>query len=159
VMVAQEVRRALAAVRSSLSRQDHRRLTEYSLASTKTLVFSSFTSRKPRSFIPNIRVNSFPQTHEPPESPSYFVYISQHESLHSTPKLAGRSSPTSVSLSRTASRSSNENDTWREYHTRSNKDARWRLTALLLPPCLHPSSLLSIERYFLSHHITRLSAA
>jgi hypothetical protein len=35
-----------------------------------------------------------------------------------------------------------------EYHTRSNKDARWRLTVLLLPPCLHPLSLLSIERYF-----------
>jgi hypothetical protein len=60
---------------------------------------------------PNIRVNPFPQIHEPSESPSYFVYISQHEPPHSTPKLAGRSSPTSVSLSRTrtASRSSNEN--------------------------------------------------
>jgi hypothetical protein len=56
-------------------------------------------------------VNPFPQIHEPSESPSYFVYISQHEPPHSTPKLAGRSSPTSVSLSRTrtASRSSNEN--------------------------------------------------
>jgi hypothetical protein len=74
---AKDVRRALAAVRSSLSRQDHRRLTASSLASTKTLVFSSFGIL----VFPNIRVNAFPQTHEPSESPSYFVYISQHESL------------------------------------------------------------------------------
>jgi hypothetical protein len=106
-----DVRLALAAVRSSLSRPDHRRLTSSSLASTKILVFSSFTPRNSRSFFPNIRVNPFPQIHELSESPSYFVYISQHESPHSMPKLAGRSSPTSVSLSRTASRSSNENDT------------------------------------------------
>jgi hypothetical protein len=71
---AKDVRRALAAVRSSLSRQDHRRLTASSLASTKTLVFSSFGIL----VFPNIRVNAFPQTHEPSESPSSFVYISQH---------------------------------------------------------------------------------
>jgi hypothetical protein len=65
---AKDLRRALAAVRSSLSRQDHRRLTASSLALTKTIVFSSFTPRKPRSFFPNIRMNPFPQTHEHPRA-------------------------------------------------------------------------------------------